>query len=137
MALRQVGHDLQGIDGDQVARRNGRTVNDVVKRLKGNGGYVVIGVSRIGLLDVLQGFLSDEGRHSLLPFGISFTADLVKGRGRNVFGLLLKLRRYDAVLAQKVGYALADDGRFDGAVLFPKRRAMQVAGSRRRPQIKA
>ena len=52
-------------------------------------------------------------------------------------GLLLKLRRYDAVLAQKVGYTLADDGRFDGAVLFPKRRAMQVTGSRRRPQIKA
>ena len=94
-------------------------------------------MSGIGLLDVLQRFLGNEGRHGLLPFGIGLTADLIKGSRRNVFGLLLQFRRYDAVLTQKVGYALADDRRFDGAVLLPKGRTVQVTGSRRRPQVEA
>ena len=60
MALGQIGHDLQGIDGDQVARRNGRAVDDIVKGLQGNGADVIIRMSSIGFLDVLQSFLDDE-----------------------------------------------------------------------------
>ena len=92
MALGQIGHDLQGIDGDQMARRNGRAVDDIVKGLQGNGADVIIGMSGIGFLDVLQGFLDDERCQGLLPFRIGLAADLVKGRRRDVFRLLLQFR---------------------------------------------